>query len=196
MFEPAFNDSDWFRKDDDPALRDWHGAGAQMEQSQVDPQCAARQRRQFGVPPKGNANFAWVQHFIHCIHRSLGEGGHFAPQGMAGFVLANGPAVAGYSTQSGEGDIRRDLIETDLDQPNRLRSTSSFFIPPSAFLPCLWFLAKNKHADAKRGFRDRRQQTLFIDARKLGSFIERVHRELTDADLHKINHASAKFSLN
>ena len=73
---PPFNDSDWFRKDDDV-------------------------RWQFGVPPKGNANFAWVQHFIH----------HLAPQGMAGFVLANGSMS---SNQSGEGEIRKALIEADL----------------------------------------------------------------------------------
>ena len=70
---PPFNDSDWFRKDDDVR---GHGAAAEKEQPQVDPQGAARQRRQFGVPPKGNAHFAWVQHFIH----------HPAPLGMAGFV--------------------------------------------------------------------------------------------------------------
>jgi type I restriction enzyme M protein len=76
LANPPFNDSDWFRKDDDV-------------------------RWQFGVPPKGNANFAWVQHFIH----------HLAPQGMAGFVLANGSMS---SNQSGEGEIRRALIEADL----------------------------------------------------------------------------------
>ena len=76
LANPPFNDSDWFRKDDDV-------------------------RWQFGVPPKGNANFAWVQHFIH----------HLAPHGMAGFVLANGSMS---SNQSGEGDIRRAIIEADL----------------------------------------------------------------------------------
>ena len=76
LANPPFNDSDWFRKDD-------------------------HVRWQFGVPPEGNANFAWVQHFIH----------HLAPQGMAGFVLANGSMS---SNQSGEGDIRRALIEADL----------------------------------------------------------------------------------
>jgi hypothetical protein len=76
LANPPFNDSDWFRKDDDV-------------------------RWQYGVPPRGNANFAWVQHFIH----------HLAPHGMAGFVLANGSMS---SNQSGEGDIRRALIEADL----------------------------------------------------------------------------------
>jgi type I restriction enzyme M protein len=146
LANPPFNDSDWFRKDDDV-------------------------RWQFGVPPKGNANFAWVQHFIH----------HLAPQGMAGFVLANGSMS---SNQSGEGDIRRALIEADLVDCMVALPGQLFY---STQIPvCLWFLAKNKAADAKRGFRDRRRQTLFIDARKLGTLIDRVHRELTDADLEKI----------
>jgi len=146
LANPPFNDSDWFRKDDDV-------------------------RWQFGVPPKGNPNFAWVQHFIH----------HLAPQGMAGFVLANGSMS---SNQSGEGDIRRALIEADLVDCMVALPGQLFY---STQIPvCLWFLAKNKAADAKRGFRDRRQQTLFIDARKLGTLIDRVHRELTDADLEKI----------
>jgi type I restriction enzyme M protein len=146
LANPPFNDSDWFRKDDDV-------------------------RWQFGVPPKGNANFAWVQHFIH----------HLAPQGMAGFVLANGSMS---SNQSGEGDIRRALIEADLVDCMVALPGQLFY---STQIPvCLWFLAKNKRAaDAKRGFRDRRKQTLFIDARKLGTLIDRVHRELTDADLRK-----------
>ncbi len=146
LANPPFNDSDWFRKDDDV-------------------------RWQFGVPPNGNANFAWVQHFIH----------HLAPHGMAGFVLANGSMS---SNQSGEGDIRRALIEADLVDCMVALPGQLFY---STQIPvCLWFLAKNKNADAKRGFRERRQKTLFIDARKLGTLIDRVHRELTDADLEKI----------
>ncbi|MBL8802494.1 MAG: N-6 DNA methylase, partial [Planctomycetes bacterium] len=146
LANPPFNDSDWFRKDDDV-------------------------RWQFGVPPKGNANFAWVQHFIH----------HLAPSGLAGFVLANGSMS---SNQSGEGDIRRAIIEADLVDCMVALPGQLFY---STQIPvCLWFLAKNKNADAKRGFRDRRKQTLFIDARKLGVLIDRVHRELTDADLQKI----------
>jgi type I restriction enzyme M protein len=146
LANPPFNDSDWFRKDDDV-------------------------RWQFGVPPKGNANFAWVQHFIH----------HLAPQGMAGFVLANGSMA---SNQSGEGEIRKAIIEADLvdcmvELPGQLFYSTTIPV-------CLWFLAKNKNADAKRGFRDRRKQTLFINARQMGTLIDRVHRELTDADLAKI----------
>jgi type I restriction enzyme M protein len=146
LANPPFNDSDWFRKDDDV-------------------------RWQFGIPPKGNANFAWVQHFIH----------HLAPQGMAGFVLANGSMS---SNQSGEGDIRRALIEADLVDCMVALPGQLFY---STQIPvCLWFLAKNKGADTKRGFRDRRKHTLFIDARKLGTLIDRVHRELTDADMDKV----------
>ena len=146
LANPPFNDSDWFRKDDDV-------------------------RWQFGIPPKGNANFAWVQHFIH----------HLAPQGMAGFVLANGSMS---SNQSGEGDIRRALIEADLVDCMVALPGQLFY---STQIPvCLWFLTRNKGADTKRGFRDRRKHTLFIDARKLGTLIDRVHRELTDVDLEKI----------
>ena len=146
LANPPFNDSDWFQKDDDV-------------------------RWQYGVPPKGNANFAWVQHFIH----------HLAPQGMAGFVLANGSMS---SNQSGEGDIRKALIEADLVDCMVALPGQLFY---STQIPvCLWFLTKNKGSDAKRGFRDRRKQSLFIDARKLGTLIDRVHRELTDADLQKI----------
>jgi type I restriction enzyme M protein len=143
LANPPFNDSDWFRKDDDV-------------------------RWQYGVPPKGNANFAWVQHFIH----------HLAPSGMAGFVLANGSMS---SNQSGEGEIRRALIEADLIDCMVAMPGQLFY---STQIPvCLWFIAKKKN-DGKR--RDRRKQTLFIDARKLGTLIDRVHRELTDADLQKI----------
>jgi type I restriction enzyme M protein len=146
LANPPFNDSDWFRKDDDV-------------------------RWQYGVPPKGNANFAWVQHFIH----------HLAPSGMAGFVLANGSMS---SNTSGEGDIRRALVEADLVDCMIALPGQLFY---STQIPvCLWFLSKNKGSDAKRGFRDRRRQTLFIDGRKLGTLIDRVHRELTDVDLEKI----------
>ncbi len=146
LANPPFNDSDWFRKDDDV-------------------------RWQYGVPPKGNANFAWVQHFIH----------HLAPQGMAGFVLANGSMS---SNQSGEGEIRRALVEADLVDCMVALPGQLFY---STQIPvCLWFLTKSKSADAKRAFRDRRKHTLFIDARKMGTLIDRVHRELTDADLQKI----------
>ena len=95
--------------------------------------------------------------------------------------LANGSMS---SNQSGEGEIRRALIEADLVDCMVALPGQLFY---STQIPvCLWFLAKNKNADAKRGFRDRRRQTLFIDARKLGTLIDRVHRELTEADLARI----------
>ena len=143
LANPPFNDSDWFRKDDDV-------------------------RWQYGVPPKGNANFAWVQHFIH----------HLAPKGMAGFVLANGSMS---SNQSGEGEIRKALIEADLIDCMVALPGQLFY---STQIPvCLWFLTRNKNDGKKR---DRRGETLFIDARKMGTLIDRVHRELTDTDLAKI----------
>ena len=125
-------------------------------------------RWQFGVPPEGNANFAWVQHFIY----------HLAPTGVAGFVLANGSMS---SNTSGEGEIRKRIIDADLVDcmvalPDRLFYNTQ--IPA-----CIWILARNK---GNSKFRDRRRQTLFIDARKLGTMVTRVHRELTDEDIEKI----------
>jgi type I restriction enzyme M protein len=150
LANPPFNDSDWFRKDDDV-------------------------RWKYGVPPKGNANFAWVQHFIH----------HLAPHGMAGFVLANGSMS---SNQSGEGEIRKALIEADLVDCMVALPGQLFY---STQIPvCLWFLTRNK--DGKDGppgrpkLRDRRKQTLFIDARKMGSMVSRVNRELTGEDIQRI----------
>ncbi len=154
LANPPFNDSDWFRKDDDV-------------------------RWQFGVPPKGNANFAWVQHFIH----------HLAPHGMAGFVLANGSMS---SNQSGEGEIRRAIVEADVVDCMVALPGQLFY---STQIPvCLWFLTKSKAARkiAMPGdtvpacLRDRRRETLFIDARKMGTLIDRVHRELTDEDILRI----------
>ena len=125
-------------------------------------------RWQYGVPPAGNANFAWVQHIIH----------HLAPAGVAGFVLANGSMS---SNQSGEGEIRKNLIEADLVDCMVALPGQLFY---STQIPaCLWFLAR----DRKNGkFRDRRGQVLFIDARKLGRMVDRTHRELTDEDIARI----------
>jgi type I restriction enzyme M protein len=154
LANPPFNDSDWFRKDDDV-------------------------RWEHGVPPKGNANFAWVQHFIH----------HLATHGMAGFVLANGSMS---SNQSGEGEIRRALIEADLVDCMVALPGQLFY---STQIPvCLWFLTKSKAARKVKQadsvvpecIRDRRGETLFIDARKMGTLIDRVHRELTEKDIEEI----------
>lgn len=125
-------------------------------------------RWKFGAPPVGNANYAWVQHMVHKL----------APSGIAGFVLANGSMS---SNQSGEGEIRRQLIEQDMVDcmialPGQLFYTTQIPV-------CLWFLARNK----KNGkFRDRRGETLFIDARKLGALIDRTHRELTEDQIARI----------
>ena len=142
---PPFNDSDW--------------GGERLKDDK---------RWKYGIPPAGNANFAWVQHFIH----------HLAPTGLAGFVLANGSMS---SNQSGEGEIRKNIIETDLVDCMVAMPGQLFY---STQIPvCLWFIAREK----KNGrFRDRHGQTLFIDARKLGTMIDRVHRELTDQDIRKI----------
>ena len=122
----------------------------------------------YGLPPTSNANYAWVQHFIH----------HLAPAGLAGFVLANGSMS---SNQSNEGEIRKAIIEADLVDCMVALPGQLFY---STQIPvCLWFLARNK----KNGrFRDRRGETLFIDARKMGTLIDRVHRELSDEDIEKI----------
>lgn len=125
-------------------------------------------RWQYGPPPAGNANFAWVQHIVH----------HLAPAGVAGFVLANGSMS---SNQSGEGEIRKQLIEGDLVDCMVALPGQLFY---STQIPaCLWFLAR----DRKNGkFRDRRGHMLFIDARKLGRMVDRTHRELTDEDVARI----------
>ena len=125
-------------------------------------------RWKYGAPPVGNANFAWVQHIIH----------HLAPAGVAGFVLANGSMS---SNQSGEGEIRRKIVEADLVD-------CVIALPPQLFygtqIPaCLWFLARNK---SNGKFRDRRRKTLFIDARKMGYLVDRVHRELSEDDINRI----------
>jgi type I restriction enzyme M protein len=125
-------------------------------------------RWKYGAPPAGNANFAWVEHMIH----------HVAPNGIAGFVLANGSMS---SNQSGEGEIRKAIVEADLVD-------CMIALPPQLFygtqIPaCLWFLTRNK----KNGrFQDRRHKTLFIDARKFGSLMDRTHRELSAEEIGKI----------
>jgi type I restriction enzyme M protein len=145
LANPPFNDSDW---------------GGDRLREDV--------RWKFGAPSAGNANFAWVQHFIH----------HLAPTGTAGFVLANGSMS---SNQSGEGDIRRTIIEADLVDCMVALPGQLFY---STQIPvCLWFLARDKKNPQHR---DRRGETLFIDARNLGRMIDRTHRELTDEDIQRI----------
>lgn len=138
-------------------MKDWGG-----DQLKKDP------RWQFGIPPEGNANYAWIQHFIR----------HLAPEGLAGFVLANGSMS---SQQSGEGDIRQALIEADLVDCMIALPGQLFY---STQIPaCLWFLSRSKNNPQ---FRDRRGETLFIDARELGTMRDRTHKELTPDDIAKI----------
>ena len=125
-------------------------------------------RWKYGVPPKGNANFAWVQHFLY----------HLAPRGIAGFVLANGSMS---SNQSGEGEIRKNIIEAGLVDciialPGQLfRSTQ---IPA-----CLWFLSRGCVNGVHR---DRQKETLFIDARELGYMIDRTRRGLSQEEINRV----------
>lgn len=139
---PPFNDSDW--------------RGELLKEDK---------RWAYGTPPTGNANYAWVQHFIY----------HLAPSGQAGFVLANGSMS---SNQSGEGEIRKNIIEADLVDCMVALPGQLFY---STQIPvCLWFVARSK---GNGRFRKRPGETLFIDARKMGVLIDRVHRELSDDDI-------------
>ena len=131
-------------------------------------------RWKYGTPPQGNANFAWVQHMLH----------HLAPNGSMALLLSNGSMS---SNSGGEGDIRRALIEADLVEcmvalPGQLFTNTQ--IPA-----CIWFLTKNKAKRTCPGaepLRDRRGETLFIDARKLGFMKDRVLRDFTEEDVGKI----------
>lgn len=148
MANPPFNISDW---------------GGQR--------LAGDPRWRYGVPPPGNANFAWLQHMASKL----------APDGRSGIVLANGSMS---SRKGGEGDIRRAMVEDDLVAcivalPGQLfRSTP---IPA-----CLWFLARSKTPSAGHSS-DRRGQVLFIDARDLGTLVNRTERRLTEADLQRVS---------
>lgn len=125
-------------------------------------------RWQYGIPPEGNANYAWIQHFIR----------HLSPNGLAGFVLANGSMS---SQQSGEGEIRKAIIEADMVDCMVALPGQLFY---STQIPaCLWFLSRSKKGGK---YRDRRGETLFIDARNMGVLKDRVHRELTPEDVAKI----------
>lgn len=136
---PPFNDSDW--------------SGELLQKDA---------RWQYGTPPAGNANYAWIQHFLY----------HLAPNGNAGFVLSKGSLT---SNTGGEGDIRKALIEADLVD-------CIVNLPAKLFLntqipACLWFLKRNK---------ENKKQTLFIDARNLGQLVNRKNRILTDDDILQI----------
>jgi len=146
---PPFNDSDWSGE----LLRDdarWKVLGEKL------------------TPPTGNANYAWIQHFLY----------HLAPTGQAGFVLSKGALT---TNTTGEGDIRKALIEKGLvdcivNLPTKLFLNTQ--IPA-----CLWFLSRNK---TNGGFRKRENEILFIDARNMGFLINRKNRDLSDEDINLI----------
>jgi len=150
LANPPFNVSDWSGK----LLRD-------------------DVRWKFGVPPVGNANYAWIQHFIHHLAPPNGRGG-----GIAGFVMANGSLSSG---SGGEGEIRQNIIEADLVD-------CIVAMPPQLFLTTgipvtLWFVSRDKTGKKlKPAGRDRRRETLFIDARQMGTLQTRVLRVLSGAD--------------
>ena len=145
LANPPFNDSDW--------------GGDRLREDK---------RWQFGTPPAGNANYAWIQHFIH----------HLSPDGIAGFVMANGSMS---SNQSGEGEIRQAIVEADLvDCMVALPSQLFYNVQIPA---CLWFVTRDK---GNQGHRDRRGETLFVDARQMGHLVDRTHRELAEAEIHRI----------
>ena len=145
MANPPFNIKDWVRSESDP-------------------------RWKYGVPPAGNANYAWIQHIISKL----------APGGSAGVVMANGSMS---SNSGGEGEIRAQLVEADLVSCMVALPTQLF---RSTGIPvCTWFFAKDKTAGA-RGSVDRTGQMLFIDARNLGYMVDRAERALSDEDIAKI----------
>ena len=145
MSNPPFNIKDWSRREEDP-------------------------RWTYGVPPAGNANYAWIQHIISKL----------APGGSAGVVMANGSMS---SNSGGEGDIRAQLVEADLVSCMVALPTQLF---RSTGIPvCVWFFAKDKTA-GPQGSSDRTGQVLFIDARELGHMVDRAERAFSDEDIAKI----------
>jgi type I restriction enzyme M protein len=145
LANPPFNVSDW---------------GGERLENDV--------RWKYGRPPVGNANYGWVQHFLH----------HLSPSGTAGFVLANGSMS---SMQTGEGEIRKKIIEAD--QVDCIVALPGQLFYQTQIPVCLWFLTRSK---AGNGHRNRQGDTLFIDARKLGSMETRVHRILDEGDIEKV----------
>lgn len=145
LANPPFNMSDW---------------GGQRLREDV--------RWKYGIPPVNNANYAWIQQFVH----------HLSPTGIAGFVMANGSMS---TSTTAELEIRKNMIEADLVDcivglPGQLFYTTQIPV-------CLWFVSRNK---GNTKFRDRRGETLFIDARKMGTLVDRIHRELSDEEIANI----------
>ena len=147
LANPPFNDKDW---------------NAELLEDDI--------RWKYGIPPKRNANFAWVQHFIH----------HLSPTGIAGFVLANGSMSAGGQ----EGKIRENIVKADLVDCMVALPSQLFY--NTAIPACLWFLSRDK---TNSNFRNRQGEILFIDARKMGLMVDRSHRELNIEDVEHIAQA-------
>ena len=125
-------------------------------------------RWKYGVPPKGNANYGWIQHIVY----------HLKTGGTAGFVLANGSMS---TSQSNEKEIRKNLVEENIIDCMVAMPGQLFY---STQIPvCLWFLARNRQGGK---FRDRVNEILFIDARSLGRMVDRTHRELTNENIQQI----------
>ena len=130
-------------------------------------------RWRYGTPPVGNANYAWIQHFIHHLAPPNGHGG-----GVAGFVMANGSLSTG---SGGEGEIRQRIVEAD--QVDCIVALPAQLFLTTGIPACLWFLTRDKTGrNLKHGGRDREGETLFIDARKLGTMLTRTLRVLTGGD--------------
>lgn len=132
-------------------LSDWHDGSLNDDK-----------RWEYGLPPSGNENLAWLQHMIY----------HLAPNWKIGMVLANGLLS---SQSGGEGEIRRRIVEDDLVEVIIAMPSNLFFgvtIPAT-----LWFVSRNKKQKGK---------TLFVDARKMGTLIDRMHRELSDEEINKL----------
>ena len=144
LANPPFNDKDW---------------KAELLEDDV--------RWKYGIPPKRNANFAWVQHFIH----------HLSPTGIAGFVLSNGSMSGGGQ----EGKIREKIVKADLVDCMVALPSQLFY--NTGIPACLWFLCRDKNND---NFRERKNEILFIDARKMGQMADRTHRELNNEDVQQI----------
>ncbi len=142
---------------------EWGGSGLRSDK-----------RWQFGIPPANNANFAWIQHFIY----------HLSPAGLAAFVMANGSLS---SNQSGEGEIRRNLIEAEhgglVDCVIALPGQCFYTTPIPV---CIWILARDRR---NHKFRDRSGEILFIDSRKMGEMTDRTHKAHGYEDIAKISGA-------
>jgi type I restriction enzyme M protein len=164
LANPPFNMDNWGFSQTDNDVR-WHYGSP--------PQGGERKQPDGSVlhVDGGNANFAWIQHFIH----------HLKPQGTAGFVMANGSMSTSTTHELAirQGIIEDDLVDCMIALPGQLFYSTQIPV-------CLWFLTKSKTADPQRGIRDRKGETLFIDARQMGALVDRTHRELSGEDIAQI----------